>query len=401
MSSIATFTGLALIALSLERLTQRSRLPFSIVLVITGFIGSEIITRLGFDTGLTWHNFQHIILQVLVPILVFDSAYKLPLKLLLPNLALVLCLAIPGMLLAAGITGLGLYWGIGHPDYFPLTAALLAGIIASATDPVAVIAIFEKLGAPKRLTTLLEGESLLNDATAVVAYSVIVALLLSPQASFELAQTSSQFATTFGGAIGTGLVIGLGAWLMSTLCHQNTQLTVIAICAGILSFWLAEHLLHVSGIVAVLTTGLVTGAAHRQLHPAHQQTTDTAELSAWLANALVFILVGVSITVDMFSQQWLTMLIAIGAALIARSTLIFAFLPLARGLTLSPKLPLNWLPVLTWGGLRGGVSLALVLSIPTTIESWYVIQAAVYGVVLFSLLVQATSAEPLIKRLLK
>lgn len=401
MTSSAVFVSLAIIALLLERYSERTRLPFSIILVIVGFVGSEVITGLGFDTGLRWHTFELLILHILVPVLVFESAYKLPLKHLLPNLGLVLLMAVPGMLIAAAITAVGLYYGIGHPSFFPFTAALLTGIIASATDPVAVVAIFTKLGAPHRLTTLLEGESLLNDATAVVAYTLVLALALTPGASLEPISASVQFLATFGGGILAGAIAGGAGIVISKLADDDLHKTVVAISAGIMAFWLAEDLAHVSGIVAVLVAAIFMGESHRRQYPTHHQTEQTIELSAWVANVIVFVLVGVSITLDMFANQWLTMLIAIAAAIAARAFNVYCLLPIATGMRIGDEIPLVWRHVLFWGGLRGGVSLALVLSVPVEVESWYTVQAAVYGVVLFSLLVQATTAEPLIKKLIK
>ena len=401
MASSAVFVSLVIIALLLERYTERTRLPFSIVLVIVGFVGSEIITGLGFDTGLRWHSFEVLILHILVPVLVFESAYKLPLSHLLPNLGLVLLMAIPGMVIAAVITAVGVYYGIGHPSFFPFAAALLTGVIASATDPVAVVAIFTKLGVPHRLTTLLEGESLFNDATAVVAYTLVLALALMPGESLEPISASIQFASTFGGGILAGAIAGLGGLLITKLADDDLHQTIVALCAGMMSFWLAEDFAHFSGIVAVLVCAIFMGEAHRRHLQDHKQTQHTLELGAWVANAIVFLLVGVSITFDMFANQWLTMLIAIGAAIAARAFNVYCMLPIATAVKIGGDIPLAWRHVIFWGGLRGGVSLALVLSVPVEVEAWYTVQAAVYGVVLFSLLVQATTAEPLIKKLIK
>lgn len=151
----------------------------------------------------------------------------------------------------------------------------------------------------------------------------------------------------------------------------------------------------------MLVCGIFIGEAHRKDREGHQQTHNTLELGAWVSNAIVFLLVGVSITFEMFANQWLTMLIAITAATAARAFNVYCMIPIATGIKLGDKVPLAWRHILFWGGLRGGVSLALVLSIPLEVEAWYTIQAAVYGVVLFSLLVQATTAEPLIRRLIK
>ncbi|MDX2424696.1 MAG: cation:proton antiporter, partial [Cycloclasticus sp.] len=142
IETITIFSALLLIAMLIEPLAKRLKLPFSSFLVVIGFVGSELIVAMGFDTGLRWDDFVGIILHLLVPIIIFESAFNANFKALYANLATVLYLAIPCMLFAAGVTGYFLFLGIGDQINFPLTSALLAGIILSATDPVAVVAIF-------------------------------------------------------------------------------------------------------------------------------------------------------------------------------------------------------------------------------------------------------------------
>lgn len=399
MSTAAIIAALAVFAFLLERGLHRRTLPVSVLLVATGFLGSELITALGGDLGLRWHSFHALILHLLVPVLVFESAYKLPLGRLLPNLGLILVLAIPGTLIAALLTGLGLYYGIAVPGGFPLVSALLFGVIASATDPVAVINLFERLGVPPRLTTLIEGESLLNDAVAIVAFGVLVSLAVAPSEPGLLA-VGGQFLWSVAGGLLVGLTFGALAWQLDRLALDSVHHSLVAIAAGVVSLWAAEQLLQASGIVAVLTSAIMIGERHRCHHPEHRQTAQTAELLAWLANAMVFLLMGMTITPGMFTSHWLAMLIAIAAATAARAVNSHLLLPLACGLRLGAPLPPAWRGLIFWGGLRGAVSLALVLAIPTEVTGWYTIQSAVYGVVLFTLLVQATTAEPLVRRLL-
>ena len=394
------FMAMLLVAMFAEPLARALRLPFSVLLVVIGFAGSELVVHLGMDTGLRWQQFNYLVLQVFVPVLVFESAFNMNARALLANLPLVLVLAIPAMLLAAAVTGALLYVGIGHPAGFPLLAALLCGAIVSATDPVAVVSLFKQLGAPERLTALLEGESLFNDATAVVVFSLLVALAAVPGEGFAAGRAISAFLYTFTGGILAGLIVGGLAWLLYRTFTEPVSHTVISLVAATTAFYLAEHWLHVSGIVAVLCAGLTLGECHRRAAVPDHFTGEVWELGAYICNALVFLLVGVTITAAMFTSHWLAMLIGIAAATAARAVNIYLLLPLLSRALPGEAPAASYRHVMMWGGLRGAVSLALALSLPTAIEGWYSIQSIAYGIVLFTLFVQAPLMPPLVRRAL-
>lgn len=400
--TVALFAVLLLFAMLIEPLAERLKLPFSSFLVVVGFAGSELIVMMGFDTGLRWYDFVDIILHLLVPIIIFESAFNANFKALMGNLPTVLFLAIPAMLVAAGLTGLLIYWGIGGGEQFPLLTALLAGVILSATDPVAVVAIFKKLGAPDRLNALLEGESLFNDVTVIVVYGILVTASLNPTAELTALGASFTFAKSLLGGVLVGLVT---AWIGRYLygwCIGDFAHTVLGIIAAVLSFFVAEHWLHVSGVVAVLSAGLVLGEfCRKNAQSDHQFAPEFWELNAYIANAILFILVGVTITVTMFTSQWLAMLIGIGAATAVRFVVIYGLLPMFTVLPRVEPCDSNYKQVMMWGGLRGAVSLALVLAIPVEIEGWYTVQSIVYAVVIFTLFIQAPFMERLVVKTLK
>ncbi len=400
ISSLMIFMAMLLIAMLVEPLSERLRFPFSALLVLVGFIGSEAIVAFGFDTGLRYETFNDLILHLFVPILVFESAFNIHAKSLFKNIIPILILAVPAMLLASVVTATIIYYGIGHPQHFPFAAALLAGILLSATDPVAVVALFKKLGAPERLNILLEGESLFNDATAVVMYSLVVTLALTPGAEFSVADASATFATSFFGGILVGAIVGGLASLIYRAFNHPMQHSVTSIITGLSAFYFSEHLLHVSGIVAILVAALILGETHRKYAPSSKDhlTTEIWELAAYISNAILFLLVGVTITWAMFEQQWLAMLIGIVAATIARLIVSYGLVPTLGLLPKTTSIPSCYKPVMMWGGLRGAIALALALSIPTEIESWFTIQSIAYGVVLFTLFIQAPLMPPLVQK---
>ena len=260
---LTIFSGLLLLAMLAEPIAKRLKLPFSSLLVVLGFLGSELIVFLGFDTGLRWDDFVGIILHLLVPIIIFESAFNANTKALIDNAAIILFLAIPAMMFASAITGGLLFLGINNSLGFPLITAMLAGIILSATDPVAVVAIFKQLGAPPRLNALLEGESLFNDATAIVLYTVLVSMALGAEHSVNVSGAIVFFLKSFLGGVVIGIAIGFISKSLVKLCDTEFTQALLGIISAITVFYVAEHLLHVSGVVAVLFTGLVQGAYYR------------------------------------------------------------------------------------------------------------------------------------------
>ena len=398
--TIVIFSVLLLVAILFEPVSKRFNFPFSSLLVLVGFIGSELIVFVGFDTGLRWDDFVAIILHLLVPIIVFESAFNANFKVLWSNMGIVLYLAIPCMFLASIITGLIIFISIGDRVGFPITSPLLAGIILSATDPVAVVDIFKKLGAPARLTALLEGESLFNDATAIVAYTLLLSFALHESGTQTAPSVFVFFVKNALGGLVVGLLIAYGASKLYLLCSNHFGYALFSVLTAIFSFYLAEHVFHVSGIVSVLAGGLYLGEFYRNNRTNKDKfSANLWEFNAYIANAILFILVGVTITFAMFTGQWLAMLIGIVAATVARAVVVYGCLPMVTFIPSIQKIDSASKSVMMWGGLRGAVSLALALSIPTSIEGWYTIQSIVYGVVIFTLFVQAPFMEKLVLKL--
>ncbi len=398
---IILLLAIVLLAALIEPWVKRTPVPFTAVLVILGFVGSEIWTGLGFDTGLRWDSFRDIILHLLVPILVFESAYHMPARLLMKNSLPVLILALPALLISAFICGYLLYLGIGYPQAFPLLTALLAGVILAATDPVAVVSMFKAIGASPRLTALVEGESLFNDATAVVCFSLIIVALANDESMLNGPEATWAFFTTVGGGILIGLTAGYFSSILYHLNKNNNARGIISLLAMAIPFYIAEHSFHVSGIIAVLVSGLWLGESRRLAIAITQQeekfSSHLWELNGYIANVIVFVLMGVTITVEMFRDQWFAMLLGIAAATISRAVVVYGFTPVVNILPRQEKISFSYQNVIMWGGLRGGVGIALALSIPTSVPGWYTVQAIIYGMVLFTLFVQA----PLMPRLIK
>lgn len=392
--------SLLIVATLLEPLADKLRVPFSIVLVLTGYIGSEItIGVFDVDTGIRWDNFKTIIFYVILPILIFQSAIEINLRTLLRNFVPILIMAIPLMILSTIVTAVGLYKGIDHVTGFPWIAALITGALLSATDPASVISLLKKANAPERLRILLEGESLFNDATAIVLFSILISIATHSQESTSWTMLLIRFSEVFVGGLFTGIAIGFIASRIIVLLDNQQSFVIVSILSAYSAFILTEDVLHFSGVIAVLSCGLTLGAVHVGKFSETSFASQIWSLLAKIAESLIFILAGVTITLSMFVDQWLSILIGIAAVIFARIVIIFGTFPFLSLLPGIQPVSLQQQTILVWGGVRGTVTLALALSLPLTLDYWYTIQSIAYGVVIFTLFAQTVTLPILLKSL--
>ena len=393
IGQVLALAGIAVVALLLTRV---SRLELTLSCVLCGFLAGQGIALLDFDTGIRAHNLEEIVFYVILPVLIFEASWHIKPTLLRRWLLPVLLLATVGVIVSCGVTAALTWFGIGHPAGFPWTAALITGAILAATDPVSVISQLSAREAPEDLKTLFEGESLFNDATAVVLFSLFLALAMQG-GEVGGQQLLIQFAVVFLGGILVGVVLGMLSAMLVLVLKNPASSAFILLFTAFGSFYVAEHLLHVSGIMAVMFAALVLRAQLAEV--GEQVAPGTVFTWEWLGQVftcLLFVLMGLVITRAMFTDMWLAMLVAIGAALAARACAV-----LVCGLLTRPfahRIPWGWQILLFWGGLRGAIAVALVLALPIELEYWYTVQSMVFGVVLFSLLVQGTTNGSLIAR---
>jgi CPA1 family monovalent cation:H+ antiporter len=362
--------------------TRRFRVPYTVALVLAGLLLS---LRARLEIGLT----PELILSLFVPPLVFEAAFHLPLRDLRRDRATIFLLAVPGVLIAMLIVGGTLAWTGG----IPLAFALVFGALIAATDPVSVLAIFRRLGAPKRLEVLLEAESLFNDGTAIVLYNLALAAALS--GAFSVWDGVLEFLWVAAGGLALGLLLGwVTAQLLARVDDYLVETTLTTVVAfG--SYLLAEQV-HVSGVLAVLAAGLVTGSlGSRGMSPTTRIVVfNFWEYAAFLANSAIFLLIGLNLDLGLLAGSWQLILWAIGAVLVSRAlTTYLASRAVAR-------FPLRWSHILFWGGSRGAIALALALSLPAGLGATRdTLLATTFGVVLFSILVQSLSIDGLLRRL--
>jgi len=373
--------GLLLVAAVVSVITTRLRIPYTIGLVVVGLV----LTLVGKIPVLSVT--PEIILAILVPPLIFEAAFHLNFSDLRKELPLILALAVLGVILTTLLVG-GL---VSITANIALPTAMVFGALISATDPVAVVALFRTMGAPRRLQVLLEGESLLNDGTAIVLYNLMLVIALTGQ--FNLGSSVLQFFITAGGGILIGGIAGLIiSRLIATIDNYLVETALTTILAyG--SYLVAEYLLGVSGVLAVVAAGLASG----QLGPKSMSPTTRIvlfnfwEFAAFLANSFVFLIIGLQMDLQILVSNAAAIGWAILAVLVARAITVY-------GLSwFNKSVSLRWKNVLFWGGLRGAISLALALSLSTNIPDRIQLQAMAFGVVLFTLLVQGLTMQPLVR----
>ena len=376
--------GLLLIVSLVAIAVRRLRIPYTVALVVVGLL-------ITFQSPLKVELTPELILALFVPPLVFEAAFHLNFGELQRNLSGIILLAIPGVILTTLIIGGTLAVGI----QLSLPIALIFGALIAATDPVAVVALFRVLGVPKRLAVLIEGESLFNDGTAIVVFNLMLTIALTGR--FNLVDSVASFLRVAAGGIVVGLVLG---WLISLLIARLDDYLIETTLTTVLAFgsYLIAEQLHFSGVLAVVAAGLVNG----NIGPQGMSPTTRIvlfnfwEYVAFLANSLVFLLIGLQVNIPVLIASWQPVLWAILAVFVARLVVVYGLSWLVN--RVAEPIPARWQHVLSWGGLRGAISLALVLSLPASLgPERDLLRVMAFGVVLFSLLVQTTTMRPLIR----
>src|SRR6516165_10172907 len=408
--------GFLVLASVVQPAAERLHLPYTVLLAVVG-VGIGGVSSFLLYTPLT-NAFDDIVrpvvdlpfnasifLVVFLPLLLFHAALTIDLREIAPDWAPILTLAIVAVFAAAAAIGFSLSFAAG----IPLTVALLVGAIVATTDPAAVVAIFRELGAPARLTRLLEGESLLNDAAAIVLFSVLVAMLTEGRQT-DFAAGAVHFAEAFLGGIILGAAGGrIFGTVLCFLGGERLAEVTLSVALPYVVYLLAEQLFDVSGVVAVVSAGLTAGAIGRvRLAPDNWRYVERVwEQTGFWASSLIFVsastLVPKLLTGVHLEDSWL-LLVAVAAALASRAVVLFGLLPLLSALHLSQKVSGAYKLAIAWGGLRGAVTLALALAVTENsqidpdVRNGVAVLAT--GFVLFTLLVNGLTLRPVI-RLLK
>ncbi|MCV3274283.1 cation:proton antiporter [Roseobacter sinensis] len=399
-----------------EPLAAKVRLPFSVILAVLGsLIGAGALFFLQTDLTdalnpvaeaiLGFPIKSNVFLYLFLPTLLFQATLGMNLRRMLDDWVPILVMAVVAVLVATLAVG----YALSAVSVLPLAACLLLGAIVSTTDPSAVVGIFRSIAAPQRLSRIIEGESLLNDAAAVALFGLFMSFVMVGVPDPTLQDALKDFPLLLlGGAITGWFIARLGIWLMAMFEGYELAQISISVALPYLAYIGAEQTVGASGVIAVVAAGLTLNlAAPGRLTPqAWSRLEETWDVLAYWAGALIFILAAILIP-RFLSDLRLGDLALLGvvtvAAFAARAVILFGLLPLLSFLRVSPVIERPYRVAMLWGGLRGAVTLALALAVTESArvpeEVQRIVGILATGFTLFTLLVQGPTLRTIIRRL--
>ncbi|KAF2992291.1 sodium:proton antiporter [Methylocystis sp. MJC1] len=396
---LAKAVALLAVAMIVALAARRVRLPYTIGLVIVGAVLA--LSKPGFGLHLT----HELIFDLILPPLLFEAALTLSWRELWRDAAPLLTLAGLGTLVSAAVVA----YACAALLHWPTPSALVFGALIAATDPVAIIAMFKDNGVKGRLRLLVESESLLNDGAAAVLFVMALAWAQSAGGAQGAGQGASDIVLTLAhivlGGVAVGALTGGAAILLAMGTAEHLIEAALTTIAAFGSFLVAEHF-HVSGVLATVTAGLIMGNLGLLSEENRSYLSDKGrefvhgfwEFAAFLANSIVFLMIGVDLASTPFSDYGPMFVCAvIGVVLVARAITVY---PLAALFWPTRwRIGLREQHVLWWGGLRGALGLALALSLPQSLPMREAIVVATFGVVAFSIVAQGLTMPLLLRAL--
>lgn len=393
LAAITVFVALLGVAAVVAIVVRPLRLPYTVALVVVGLVAGigETLVRPGNEPTIA----PEIVLVVLLPGLVFEAGYRLDLAHLRRQLAVLVFLAMPGVLISASVVAVLLHLATG----LRFDLAFIVGAMVSATDPAAVVATFRRLPVPAALATVVEGESLLNDGTGLVVFGLAVGAVAAPiSAGDALVQFSATIAISGVIGVAAGFV---AARVLAIVDDHLIELTISVVLAY--GTYLAADAIHQSGIIATVLAAIVLGNYGRgwTLSPGGIDALDTVwEFLAYLLTALVFLLVGLAFPIAHLvdSVAWIAW--GVVGTLVGRALAVYVVLGGATALPFARDraVPIGWFHVLFWAGLRGAVAVAMALALPATVPQRELLQEITFGIVLFTVVVQGSTAAWVVRR---
>lgn len=386
---VELFAVLVTFAVIVGLITTRLSMPYSVALIVAGLAIGVLVPKGAVRVT------PDLILMALIPGLVFEAAYKLNIEELRRTSGVVMVLAVPGVVITATVVAIVAAVTTG----LDLRIGFLLGTIVSATDPVAVIDLFKRLDAPGRLATVVDAEALLNDGTGVVLFTIALVAVSHP-VGMESGIAQFLFIVVVSGLIGAAA--GLAAiWLMGSTRDRLLQVAISVVAAY--GTYLVAFRLGQSGIIATVAAGIAVGwCCQRGLLT--RQTMAALDsvwgFAAWLITALTFLLIGLVIGPDLVINAAPLIVAGYVAITLARAFVVYVLIGgTERALPGPSLLPVGYLHVIFWAGLRGAIATALVLALPVDLPQRDLLTGAVYGIVLITILLQGGTVGWLIRRI--
>jgi Na+:H+ antiporter len=390
--SVEFLIWMLIAASAIAVVANRLRIPYTVALVLGGLALGSFHTPL--VEGIlrqepSWLT-PNVSLVIFLPPLLFEGSLKIQFRHLRENLLPILLLANVGVLVATLITGLAVHWVIG----FPILVGLVFGAIISATDPISVLALFKDTAVSKRLSILVEGESLLNDGTAAVMYGILVSAVMTGAVNVPTGIRTFFVQVIGGAAVGGGLGYVLSK-LTARIDEPEIEITLTTVLAY--SSFLVAQSLHLSGVIATVAAGFMVGnfAVPKGMSPQTRVSLWSFwEYASFVMNSIVFLIIGLEVHLGDLLRSWNLLLLAAGAVLLGRMLSVYGLTPLSNLFT--ERISYRWQHIMAWGGMRGALSLALALSLDRTFPYRSSVLAATFGVVAFSIVVQGLTIKPLL-----
>ncbi|MEJ2635494.1 MAG: Na+/H+ antiporter [Calditrichia bacterium] len=394
MTNEAIFIVLFMIATAVAIGVRRLRIPYTVALVLAGLILGLV------HAFRPPHLTKELLFTVFLPGLLFEAAFHIDFQEFWRNKMAIISLAVPGVIAAMSLTTLILTPVANSLDFISIFSwhyALVFGALIAATDPIAVVAMFKSLGAPRRLRILVDGESLLNDGTGIVFFTLSLSLVSGGKVS------APGLFLDFILIVGIGILVGAGIGLAVSQIIRHVDDPMIEITlttiAAYGAFMVAEQL-HYSGVIATVTAGLFAGnyAARTGMSPSTRIAVETFwEYMAFALNSIVFLLIGFEAKIPHLLASWKIVIVAFLAVTIGRGIVILGMSGILR--RTREHIPWPWSAVMTWGGLRGALPMVLVLSLPDNFAHRDLLVSMTFGVVIISILLNGLTISPLLRKL--
>lgn len=410
---VAAFAGLLIVISLLQPFARRLGLAPSVLLAVVGILIGLAATYLLYTPRTNAFNeiarvFVDLpfdsekILYIFLPVLLFQTTLTLDIRRIFEDIGPILLMAVVAVFAATGFIGLSLYPVAG----VPLMVCLLLGAIVATTDPVAVVAIFRDIGAPARLGRIVEGESLLNDAAAIVLFGIFLGILSGDQATDWLSVTISFFRSFAGGIVVGYIVARMFVFFLPMMRDLPHAQVTMSMALPYLIYVVSDQFAGVSAVVAVVSAGIVFNLhGPSRIAPDNWKFLNNVwEQLAFWASSLIFVLAAILIpamVTEFNATDALLLAIVVVAALASRALVIFGLMPLLSVAGIGQAIDLKFKTVTLWGGLRGAVTLALALSVtehpelPPEVGRFVATLAT--GFVLFTLIAYGTTLKPLIR----
>lgn len=359
--------------------------PYSVLLVLVGVA----ISALPVDVGIRLS--QDVLMAIVLPIILFNGASELNRGVLRENAIVPLALIVLGVPLTVALLGAAGTVAFG----LPLLVSLLFAVIVAPTDPVAVMSLFEEIEAPRRLTVIVEAESLFNDGVAVTIYAVVLSLLAEGSGtgidrSLAWAAVGELVTVAVGGFL-AGAAIGYGATALIRRVHERMVIVLVTVLAAYGSYVVAEIALGASGILATVGAGLFVATSDEaggtdRFEPF---TRDAWEAGSFLLSTLVYVLIGAQVPIGGLLDRLGVVILAAVIVLVVRAVVVHVLIGAANEVAAEP-IPIGYQYVLVWGGLHTVVPVALALGLPGWVPHDEFIRTVVFGVAVFGALVQGS-----------